>query len=91
MEKPRGELLEGKQESKPKTTESKLVLSGEIPEVLNEISENLLALADLAEKLSQVPPEQLKVLFEERQAELADVLATFGITMDDLKRSLVLN
>ena len=83
MEKSRGERVYAETETKTKTVD--------VADALKEITTNLLELADLAEELSKVPPERLKRLFEERQAELSEVLAYFGITRDDLKHGLTLN
>ena len=62
-----------------------------IAAVLSEISENLFALADLAEELSTVPPEKLQALFQERESLLMGVLASFGLSLEDLEEGKTLN
>ena len=91
MEKPRGVVPNKEIELASEKSKSSQETSVNVVELLNNVSDNLMALADLVDELSQLPPDKLHQLFSERESQLVTVLAGFGLTIDDLRKEHTLN
>ena len=63
----------------------------DVSKVLSEISANLLALADVVEELNNMPPKMLEELLRDKKVELNNLLATFGISFQDVRNGLTIN